>query len=230
MTKNGIDVSEHQGNIAWHEVKDKIDFAIIRAGYGRLTTQIDKYFQSNYDRATAQSIPVGAYWYSYAMSEDEARLEAMACLEIIKGKKFEYPIFFDVEEQKVLALGRGKVSAIISAFCEELEKAGYFVGVYMSAYPLQNVTTDYIKNRYAVWVAHYGVSQPSYSGRYQMWQKSSTGKIGGIAGNVDIDECYVDYPAIIKEAEKNGYVKRKQAKVTIEIEDHIYSGLLDEQL
>lgn len=237
MTKNGIDVSEWQGNIAWGEVSKHIDFAILRAGYCRLASQVDKTFHSNYDRAKASDVPLGAYWYSYAKSADEAKLEALACLEVLKGKKFEYPIYFDVEEQATLALGRETVSAIINAFCAELEKAGYFVGVYMSANPLTNLTTEQVKKRYAIWVANYGVSKPNYSGSYGMWQRTSEGKIDGIVGNVDLNECYVDYPAHIINAGDNGYTKpepkpepKKTMKVTVEYDDHIFSGLLEEQL
>lgn len=237
MTKNGIDVSEWQGNVAWGEVSKHVDFAILRAGYGRLASQVDKCFHSYYSRAKAAGVLLGAYWYSYAKSADEAQLEAAACIEVLKGKQFEYPIYLDVEEQATLALGRDKVSAIINAFCKELEAAGYFVGVYMSAYPLTNLTDDRIKSRYAVWVAHYGVNKPSYDGSYGMWQKSSEGKIDGIAGNVDIDECYVDYPAHIIAAGDNGFPKpeppkpqKKSIKITVEYDDHIFSGLLEEQL
>lgn len=234
MTKNGIDVSEWQGDIDWSRVRT--DFAILRAGYGREVSQKDKKFERNYSGAKANKIPCGAYWYSYAVSEDEARKEASACIEIIKGKQFEYPIYFDVEEQKIFDLGRDKVSKIIEAFCHELEKAGYFAGLYMSAYPLKNYVNDTTRRRYAVWVAHYGVSKPDYNGQYGMWQKSSSGRVEGINGNVDIDECYVDYPAIIKNKGDNGYPKpeppkpqKAKIKATIEIDEHIYSGLLEEQ-
>lgn len=234
MMKNGIDVSEHQGVIDWTKVK--ADFAIIRAGYGREISQKDKKFDINYAGAKAAGIPCGAYWYSYAQSEEEARTEAAVCLEIIKGKQFEYPIYFDVEEQRTLKLGVDKVSAIINTFLRELENAGYFAGLYMSAYPLKNYVNDTTRRRYAVWVAHYGVSKPDYNGQYGMWQKSSSGRIEGINGNVDIDECYVDYPAIIKNKGDNGYPKpeppkpqKAKIKATIEIDEHIYSGLLEEQ-
>lgn len=227
--KNGIDVSEWQGSVDWSKVN--ADFAILRAGYGRLATQKDKRFDEYYKGAKAAGIPVGAYWYSYAMSEDEARQEAKACLEVLKGKQFEYPIYFDLEEKKQFELGREKVSAIIDAFLGELEKADYFCGLYMSAYYLTAYTTEYIKARYCVWVAHYDVSKPDYSSPYGMWQKSSRGNISGISGDVDIDECYEDYPARIKAAGDNGFPKQAakvQKQVTITIDDHTYSGLLTE--
>lgn len=246
MTKNGIDVSEWQGDIDWVSVQT--DFVIIRAGYGRYVSQKDKKFDRNYEGAKSAGIPCGAYWYSYAMSEDEARQEAAVCLKILGGKQFEYPIYIDVEEQKVLSLGRDKVSAIIAAFLTELEKAGYFGGLYMSAYPLTNYTTDYIKNRFAIWVANYGVVKPSYSGAYGMWQSADNGSIAGIGGNVDLDQCYTNYPEIIKAKGLNGYKKPEQVpepqskpaklpkidisiydgKFSVLIDDHQYSGLLDD--
>ena len=114
-----------------------------------------------------------------------------------------------MEEQSVFRLGTTAVSNIISAFCDEMEKAGYFVGLYMSASPLTTYVTQAVRDRYAVWVAHYGVSKPSYNGQYGMWQYSSAGRVDGINGNVDMDECYIDYPKMIKESGKNGFEKPK---------------------
>ena len=203
--KNGIDVSRWQGNINWSAVNT--DFVIIQAGYGRELSQKDSQFENNYNGCKAKNIPCGIYWYNYAKTPEDAEKEAAACLEIIKGKKFEYPIYYDVEEQSVLSLGKAKVSAIIRAFLKKVEAAGYFVGLYMSASHLNSYVEDDIKKRYAVWVAHYGVNKPSYSGSYGIWQKSSTGKVSGINGGVDLNESYADYPAIIKNAGLNGFKK-----------------------
>lgn len=203
--KKGIDVSQWQGDINWGAVN--ADFAILRAGYGREKSQIDTKFEQNYKNAKAVGMPLGAYWYSYAMSPDEARVEARVFIDIIKGKQFEYPVYFDVEEAKALALGRDRVSDIINAFLEEMEKNGYFAGLYMSASHLTNLTTQYVKDRYAIWVAHYGVNKTTYTGQYGMWQYSSTGRVNGINGNVDMNECYVDYPTQIKADGRNGFPK-----------------------
>ena len=95
----GIDVSSWQGNIDFGKVKASgIDFVIIRAGYGREVSQIDKCFVQNYNAAKVAGLDVGAYWYSYADSAEDAVKEAKACMEVIKGKKFEYPIYFDLEK------------------------------------------------------------------------------------------------------------------------------------
>lgn len=97
----GIDVSVHNGNIDWQKVKSAgIDFAILRAGYGRLASQKDEKFEQNYAAAKAAGIPVGAYWYSYAMTPEEAELEADVFLSVIKGKQFEFPVYYDVEKKK----------------------------------------------------------------------------------------------------------------------------------
>ena len=199
----GIDVSAHQKHIDWSKVKT--DFAILRAGYGRYLTQKDTEFEANYKGAKDNGIPVGAYWYSYAMSEDEARAEADVFLAVLKDKQFDYPVFYDVEESNQLALGKTKVSAIVKAFLEKVEKAGYRVGLYMSASPLTTHVSDDIKKRYTIWVANIGVTKPTYSGAYGLWQYSWKGSVNGITGDVDMDYSYQDYPAQIKAKGLNGY-------------------------
>ena len=201
----GIDVSVHNGNIDWQKVKaGGIDFAILRAGYGRLASQKDEKFEQNYSGAKAAGIPVGAYWYSYAMSEDEARLEADVFLSVIKGKQFEFPVYYDVEEKKQFDLGKEKVSAIMRTFLERVEAAGYFVGLYGSASLLTTHTADDIKSRYTIWMAHW-CDQTNYSGAYGIWQHSEKGRVDGISGNVDLDIGYKDFPTIIKAKGLNGY-------------------------
>lgn len=231
MAKNGIDVSEHQGTIDWQRVN--VDFVIIRAGYGRYISQKDKCFENNYQRCKERNIPCGAYWYSYATSAEEAKTEAQVCLEVIRGKQFEYPIYFDIEEQRQLKLGMAACSEIAKAFLETVENAGYFVGIYSAKYNLETYISEEIRKRYAVWVAQYGVSSPTYSGAYGLWQKSNTGSVAGISGNVDLDESYVDYPAIIKARGLNGYPKpepeKSEISVTITVDGKTYSGKLKEQ-
>ena len=232
--KNGIDVSQWQGDIDWKKIKASgVDFAIIRAGYGRELSQKDPKFEQNYSGCKAAGMPCGVYWYSYARTPEEAEKEAAVCLEIIRARQLEYPVFFDVEESAVLRLGRAQVSKIVRAFLSKVEAAGWFVGLYMSAYHLRDYIEDDIKKRYTIWVAHYGVSKPDYSSEYGMWQKSSTGKVNGISGDVDLDECYTDYPARIKAKGLNGFTKQSQTKekkeITLTFEGKTYSGLLEEQ-
>ncbi len=213
-----------------------IKFAILRAGYGREISQKDKKFEDNYKNAKAVSIPVGAYWYSYAVTPDEARIEAKICIEILKNKQFEFPIFFDQEEKKTLDTGKANCSEMVRAFCEELEKAGYWVGLYTSHSVLGTHIEDDIKSRYALWVAEWG-SKLNYGGDVGIWQHYDKGKVDGISGNVDLDIAYVDYAAKVKSAGLNGYVevkpepfpdvpKNDTLTVSVQIEGETYKGTL----
>lgn len=235
----GIDVSVHNGDIDWNRVKKAgIQFAILRAGYGKLASQKDKKFEDNYAGAKAAGIPVGAYWYSYATTPDEAKQEAEVCVSILKGKQFEFPIFFDQEETKTLDTGKANCSAMVRAFCEVLERNGYWVGLYTSRSVLSTHIEDDIKTRYALWVAEWG-SKLNYSGTVGLWQYSEKGKVDGITGNVDLDEAYVDYAAKVKNASKNGYGKTdptptpapnpkpdESVSVTVSIGNDTYKGTL----
>ena len=212
--KKGIDVSEHQGIVDWGKVST--DFVILRAGYGREINQKDKQFDTNYKGCKDHSIPCGAYWYSYALTVEDAIKEAKTCLEVIKGKTFEYPIYFDVEESSQFNLGRERVSAIIKAFLEYVESAGYWVGLYMSQHYLENYVTEDIRKRFAVWVAQYNTSC-TYSGQYGIWQYGIAGNVKydtanvksvkGVKGECDCDNCYIDYPSLIKNKGLNGFKK-----------------------
>lgn len=212
MAKKGIDVSRWQGAINWNDAKP--DFCIIQAGFGRETSQKDVQFEANYAGCKRAGVPCGAYWYNYAQSPEDAVREANACLAVIKGKQFEYPIYYDIEENSVLKLGRDKVSAIAKAFLETIEKAGYFVGLYMAASHLNSYINDDIKKKYSIWVAHIDTSKPAYSGNYGMWQYSWKGRINGIAGDVDMDYAYEDFPTIIKKAGLNGFPKQTTTNTT----------------
>lgn len=189
----GIDVSKWQGKIDWPRVK--VDFAIIRAG---ISTSKDVRFEENYAGATAAGVPVGVYWYLKAMTVEAAHREAAACIKAISGKKLSYPVYADIEEAAQLRLGRDKLTDIAAAFLEDIEAAGYFVGLYSSKSHLEACFTPEIRERYAVWVAHYGVGKTTYTGRYGMWQYTDKGKVDGISGAVDLDIAYEDYPAIIR--------------------------------
>lgn len=205
MTVKGIDASQWQKNVNFEKVKSAgYKFVILRAGYGKYASQKDPTFEDNYRKAKAAGLGVGAYWYSYATTAEDARAEATVCMEAIKGKLFEYPIYFDLEEHKAFAKGRLTCSSMVETFCDTLEKAGYFAGLYISRSPLQTYITSSVANRYALWVAEYG-SKCNYGGTYGMWQYTSAGNVAGINGSVDLDECYVDYPTIIKAAGLNGY-------------------------
>lgn len=208
MVTKGIDLSYSNGVVDWNKIKDEnIDFAIIRTGFGKESpNQIDKQFENNYKGAKSVGIPVGAYHYSYAVMPKEAEQEAEFCLKLLKDKQFEYPIFIDIEESRQVSLSSGTCCEIVKAFCDKLEKAGYWAGVYsFDSFFKSNLSSEIVK-RYTTWVARVGGSKPVCCSRCDMWQYSWDGKVNGSGSlKTDMDECYRDFPTLIKQAKKNGY-------------------------
>ena len=198
----GIDVSVWQGSIDWSKVKDQIDFAILRAGYGRHASQKDDRFEEYYAECKKYGIPVGAYWFSYATTKEDAIREAKACIEVLggtvdvlKGKSFEYPIMFDIEHSTQTS--EKVASEIIPAFCDTLREAGYYPALYTYYSFIKNYIPESVYSKYDLAIAHYAESTP-WSDK-EFWQYSSTGRIDGIKGDVDLDYCYIDnYPEKIK--------------------------------
>lgn len=204
MATKIIDVSTWQGNIDWSEVKaDGVQGAIIRAGFGKVASQKDNKFERNYTNAKAAGMPIGAYWYSYATSVADAKKEAEVCLSILKGKQFEYPIYYDLEDPSMTGCGKSVLTQIATTFCETLESAGYYVGIYSNPNWLNNYLNYNTVKKYTLWLAHWGVSEPSYE--CGLWQYSSSGSVSGISGRVDMNWGYQDFPTEIKNGKFNGF-------------------------
>ncbi len=209
----GIDVSSHQGAIDWKQVKaDAVEFAILRAGYGREISQKDTSFERNFAGCMENAIYTGAYWYSYALTADEAKREADTCLKSIAGKRFDYPIYFDIEDKTQLGLSDRRLQEIAAAFCTAMESAGYWVGIYSYKAFLESVFTADFMNQYAVWVAHTGVAKTDFKYEHGIWQYSHTGTVKGIGSAVDLNYGYENYPATMKKAGLNGYPKSSVPK------------------
>lgn len=188
-----IDVSEHQGIIDWEKVKAAgIYGAIIRCGYGQdIINQDDKYWKQNVSECERLGIPYGVYLYSYASDATAAKGEANHVLRLMKDcKKVSFPVYIDIEEEK----NKAHAVEIADTFCEIIEKAGYWTGVYANEYFFTTCLKDFWK--YTKWCAKYSNNKPNVDG-VEMWQYSSKGKVAGIAGNVDMNECYRDFPAEI---------------------------------
>ena len=189
----GIDVSHYQGDVDWKKVKATgVQFAIIRAGYGKYAYQEDPCFEDNIKGAYNAGIPVGVYWYSYADTAAEARQEAEVCLTVIKPYKdmITLPVFFDQEyEPAILAAGNSIRTECCVAFIKAIEAAGYKAGLYGSQDWLDNKIDDsQIPETATVWVAQYS-NKCTYKGRYTIWQYTSDGSVDGIKGRVDVNEA-----------------------------------------
>ena len=204
----GIDVSKWNGNINWDKVKSAgINFAIVREGYGkRDPRQVDKKFKDNINGAKSVRIHTGIYHYSYADSVEDAINEAQFCLENIEGLKLEYPVIIDVEDKEQLKLNNRQRTDIVKAFCSEIEKHGYYAMFYCNLNWLNNyLYKDELLPKYDLWLAQWNIDKPPFS--CGIWQYSSTGKIDGIDGNVDLDVSYKNYPEIMKSKGLNGFSK-----------------------
>lgn len=202
----GIDVSKWQGTINWQKVKNAgVDFVIIREGYGKKSpVQIDKKFKENIEGAKNVGINTGVYHYSYADSVSDAKLEAEFCLENIQGYALEYPVVFDCEDKEMLKLTNRQRTDICKAFCEEIERNGYYAMIYCNLNWLENyLYKDELLPKWDLWLAQWDVNVPSYPSG--IWQYSESGKIEGINGNVDLNISYKNYPEIIKSKGMNGF-------------------------
>lgn len=195
-----IDISTHQKQIDWNKVKaDGVQGVIIRAGYGRELNQKDAKFEEHYAGAKSVGLPVGAYHYSHATSPEEARVEANTMLKWIQGKQFELPIYYDAEEA-------GITTDCCIAYCEVLENADYFVGVYASKNWFANILNYDRLKRFTLWCAQY-YTECTLGRPIQAWQYTSQGRVNGYNGNIDMNEFYEDFPSIIKNAGLNGFPK-----------------------
>lgn len=194
----GIDVSKWNGKIDWKAVKNSgISYVIIRCGYrgssqGALIE--DPNFSTNIKGAIDAGLKVGVYFFTQATDEIEAVEEASYVLDKIKNYKISYPVFLDVEPSG----GRGdKIdkatrTAVCKAFCETIQRAGYTAGIYANKTWLNEKMNSSQLNAYKIWLAQYAAT-PTYTGKYDMWQYTSKGKVSGISGDVDLNLSYLGY-------------------------------------
>ena len=152
-----MDLMGGEGDIDWPTEAENKYFVIIPAGYG--TGNIDDYFETNYAAAKSYGINVGEYWYAYAQSVDEAVNEAYSFMDALSGKSFEWPVYYDIEEQSIF--DAGIASDIVRAFCSVLEENRFYCGIYSSRYALENYFDDDARTRYTIWLAEWDVPSPT---------------------------------------------------------------------
>lgn len=205
----GIDISAWQKGYPYDKANQEgVKFAILRAGYSRTK---DNQFETHYANAKRLNWGVGAYWYMYATTVEAAKAEAKAFLKAVEGKKFEYPLYLDIEDKTVRATGRDNCNAMVRAFGEIIEAAGYYFGVYSNLDWYRNVISGKeLNKKYDWWIACWSTGAPT-GVNYGLWQFG--GETNYIRGNkvagVVTDQNYAvkDYPAIMKEYGLNGFEK-----------------------
>lgn len=205
----GIDISTWQksSKIDYDQLAKQIDFAILRIGYTGSSDGIswakDTEFDNHYRELLKRGVPLGVYWFSRANSIQKGVDEANTVLSLIKGLKLEYPIYWDTEDIKFQAkVSRQVLTDTAKAFCSTIEKAGYYTGIYANTSWLNNRLDMNQLQAYDVWVAQYHTSV-TYKGRYGMWQHTSTGRLNGYGGDLDLNIAYKDYKKIITNAKLN---------------------------
>lgn len=215
MQMKGIDISHWQGAIDFSRVKAAgYDFAIIKAGGADAGYYKDSMFEKYYAGAVAAGLHVGAYYFTGPAfcTAAQGKLEAQKFADLIAGKRFDMPVYVDVEAVPT-SRGKAAITSAVIAFCEEMEARGYFVGVYasdISGFSERMNLADLAP--YALWVARYNTAGPKYVKKYGMWQYGGSTnylqspKVAGVSSAAcDQDFCYTDYPAIIARAGLNGY-------------------------
>lgn len=199
----GIDVSDWQGEIKWGVVKDHIDFAIIRAGYGQ--NNIDSMASINAIGCRTNNIPFGFYWFSYAYTVDMAIKEANHFINFVKDYAPRYPLYFDFEydsydyaRRNGVTVTRELLNEMATAFCETLEKNGYYAGIYANCDYIVNHYGEGIFNKFDLWYADWTKANTSPR-KTNLWQYSSTGFVEGVDTKVDLNIAYVDFPKLMVE-------------------------------
>lgn len=198
-SRAGIDVSYYQKSIDWDKVAaDGIDFAIIRLGYrgsdsGRLHT--DSRFKENLKGAKNAGLDVGIYFFSQAVSTEEAVEEAKYVIRRIRGKGITMPVVFDMEpvtdSDRIDGLSSREKTEIADAFCQVIERNGHQAMIYGNPHWLSTELQLAYLTEYPLWLAHY-TKETDYPYHFVMWQYTDRGKVDGIKGRVDLNLLFVE--------------------------------------
>lgn len=194
-TALGVDVSYHQGTIDWEKVaEDGIDFAMIRAGgryYGSGVIFEDTQFRKNLQGAMDAGLDTGVYFFSQAITVEEAREEARFLIDLLEEFDFHGPVVFDWENissdsARTNGVGSAMVTAMADAFCQEVQHSGYQPMIYFNRYIAYLIYELNGVADYPFWIAEYGET-PEFYYDYQMWQYTDAGQVDGIDGRVDLN-------------------------------------------
>lgn len=199
----GVDVSAHQRQVDWAQVKGAgVEFVMLRTGfrgYGEAGAIVqDAYFEENIQGALEAGLDVGVYFFSQAVSEEEAEEEARQVLAWIEPYEITYPVVFDWEsiphdKARTDYVMPHTVNNCVLAFCAVVEEAGYTPMVYFNrnqAYQVMNLS---LLSGCEFWLASYAAT-PSFDYTFHMWQYTNKGTVPGIDGDVDLNICMVEYP------------------------------------
>lgn len=207
----GIDISKWQGDFDFNKaLQEGAKYVIIKAGGADGGLYRDPKFEENYKNAKAAGLGVGAYFFGMADTFDKAKQEAAYFAELLKGKQFDYPVFYDVEGAPQAAAGIATLTEVVRTFCSAMEGYGYWCGFYTNLdWYKHHLNGPELAERFSFWCAAWMSECPCSDA--QMWQFGGSVNVirdNTVAGIVcDQDYCFVDYPTLIKQKGKNGYGK-----------------------
>lgn len=206
MRKFGIDISRWQRGLELKQAKTEgVEFVILRGAY---SCDKDSCFDDFYAQARRWGLGVGVYQYSMALSPEDARAEAAYLVaHVLSGRQFSYPVYLDVEDSVQKALGKAAMDDIVRAWCDAIEAAGYFAGVYCNGDFYRNYCSgEELAKRYTWWYAAWCREEITDYPMHQFGGGTNLVRSNQIAGyTCDQDYCYEDFPSIIKAAGRNGY-------------------------
>lgn len=208
---NMMDAARYQGNINWDAVKasGKVDCVLLKTvstnskfSKWKDGLYVDPTFERNYAECKRVGLPVGVYYYTYATTKAMADAELAVLKTALAGKTFEMPVCVDVEDNKLVKLNKGSLTALVDYELRTLESWGVYALLYTGLnFSLTRLNMAKLK-AYDVWVAAYrkSMKKPATSYKYGIWQYTNEARIPGVSTNADMSYAYKDYPAIIKRA------------------------------
>lgn len=201
MPRTILDVSKWQGRIDWDKVKTsgKIDGVMLRVlGSKGGKPYLDPYFARNYAECARLGLPVGGYYYTCAVTQRKTEEELAALKTALRGKTFQLPLAIDVEDPRLRSLAPAKLSALVAEAAAQLEAWGLYAMVYTYTNFADTALDMAALAAYDLWIADYRGKRPTR--KHGMWQYTSSGRVPGISGPVDLSHAYKDYAAIIQRA------------------------------
>lgn len=215
----GIDISEFNGSVDIAAMKGKVDFVIIRCGYGGdYEVQDDSRYRENVLKCQQAGMPFGVYLYSYARNREMALSEARHTLRLIKGLTLLYGVWYDVED-RTLPSGETLVDNCL-AYWGEIQKAGYYCGLYASLSWMQGQLSSPRLSHIDRWVAQW-TGELQYPGA-GIWQYTDRGLING--KYFDMDRAYRDYPAIIRGEDWTDMTKEQVQELARQEAQKVYNS------
>lgn len=215
----GVDLSSWQKEVDFSSLKDQgISFVILRAGTSKGK---DSHFEKYYREAKSAGLDIGCYFYTYSLDNTSAEEDAQMLLKWLKKKKFQYPIYYDVEDDSILSISVSQRTGICERFRETMESENYLVGLYANENWLSHhLDMNSLKDKYEIWMAKWtdsGKDDADMSEVCRIWQYTDSGKLKGISGGVDLDVCYYDYPAYVEKKGLNNHPETSSVTEALKI-------------